>query len=205
MRAADMRDRGLKYQPGSADEVLGRVLAGRHGLRVRAEEQYEIAAAMRMAAEFGFRFVLEGGDESWRLAEELGKAGFPVVLGPIRAPESAGGGGRFRRSQPKTRDATAAILAQAKVPLALSAGDQDGEYGLARQGTHARRHGLGLKETLAAVTSRPADLLGLGKRIGRVAVGFDADILLWTGEPFAATSAIDMVMIDGARVRGRSF
>ncbi|MCB9833008.1 MAG: amidohydrolase family protein [Planctomycetes bacterium] len=202
MRSADLIARGLKPRRGSAEEVLVDVLAGKKGLRLRAGQQYEIAAGLRMGQEFGFGFVLEGGAEAWRLTEELAGAKIPVILDPQRRQEE---GGRGRRGAALERDASAAALAKAGVVLALSAGAGEGEYGLARQASHARRHGLDFAATLAAVTTTPARLLGLEQRIGRIAPGYDADLVIWTGEPFAATSGIDMVLVDGNRVRGKSY
>lgn len=43
----------------------------------------------------------------------------------------------------------------------------------------AYRNGLPYHAALAAVTTAPAELLGLGERIGKIQKGFDADLVLY--------------------------
>lgn len=43
----------------------------------------------------------------------------------------------------------------------------------------AYQNGLPYHAALAGVTSASAELLGMGERIGKVKVGFDADIVIW--------------------------
>jgi hypothetical protein len=62
----------------------------------------------------------------------------------------------------------------------------------------AYENGLPYHAALAGVTSAPADLLGLGDRIGKIKAGFDADIVVWDSDPLAAGAAPVQVWIDGA-------
>lgn len=52
------------------------------------------------------------------------------------------------------------------------------------------------------LTSNPAHTLGLGDRIGRIAEGFNADLVLWSGNPFSIYSRPERVWVDGALVAG---
>src|SRR3546814_16658976 len=45
-------------------------------------------------------------------------------------------------------------------------------------------------------TSKPAKLLGLDKRIGTIAPGYQADEVLWSGDPFSVYSRADLGLID---------
>lgn len=57
--------------------------------------------------------------------------------------------------------------------------------------------GLPYHAALAGVTSAPAELLGLGQRLGKVKPGFDADLALWDSDPLSVGAAPVQVWIDG--------
>jgi imidazolonepropionase-like amidohydrolase len=48
------------------------------------------------------------------------------------------------------------------------------------------------------ITSNSAKMLGLGDRIGTLAAGYNADLVLWSGNPFSIYTKADVVIIDGA-------
>jgi imidazolonepropionase-like amidohydrolase len=62
----------------------------------------------------------------------------------------------------------------------------------------AYRFGLPYHAALAGVTTAPAELLGLGKRVGKIKEGFDADIVVWDSDPLSVAAAPVQVWIDGA-------
>ncbi|KAK1450498.1 amidohydrolase [Colletotrichum melonis] len=62
----------------------------------------------------------------------------------------------------------------------------------------AYRYGLPYHAALSGVTSAPAELLGLGQRIGKIKPGFDADIAVWDSDPLSVGAAPVQVWIDGA-------
>jgi imidazolonepropionase-like amidohydrolase len=59
--------------------------------------------------------------------------------------------------------------------------------------------GLSRSDALAAVTTIPARQLGLGDRLGEIAAGRIANLVVETGEPFAAGSRVSEIWIDGKR------
>ncbi|KAI0179800.1 amidohydrolase [Hypoxylon sp. FL1284] len=58
-------------------------------------------------------------------------------------------------------------------------------------------YGLPYHAALAAVTTAPAERLGLGERIGKVKPGFDADVVVWDSDPLSVGAAPVQVWIDG--------
>ncbi len=68
----------------------------------------------------------------------------------------------------------------------------------------AARQGLSLAAAQQAVTTTPAELLGLSERIGSLKAGCDADFVVTTGHPLMLTSRITGVFIDGERVWSES-
>ncbi len=61
--------------------------------------------------------------------------------------------------------------------------------------------GMSGAEALHAVTARAAEVIGLGHRKGRIAAGYDADILAVSGDPVAEPAAIHRLLT--VYVRGR--
>jgi imidazolonepropionase-like amidohydrolase len=59
--------------------------------------------------------------------------------------------------------------------------------------------GLSREDALAAVTTIPARQLGLGDRLGTIEPGKIANLVVATGEPFAAATRVTEIWIDGKR------
>ena len=60
--------------------------------------------------------------------------------------------------------------------------------------------GLPWDEALRAITLAPAEVLGIGGEVGSLAVGRDANVVVWSGDPFEFGSVAEHVF-----VRGRTF
>ena len=205
---AEARAAGKDVPQDVHREVLAEVLAGKRALRILAVKQFQLSAALRLAEEFGVRPVLENCVEAWRVLDALKKQKASVVMGPVipQPPSITPRSRFFRRPQPPRMNPLAVKkVLEAGIPLALTAGSGDGEKGLIRQAEYALRHGAGRLEVLKAVTSTPAGILGVGNRVGLIKPGFDADLILWTGEPFEATSRVGRVWINGVAIPGKAF
>ncbi len=58
--------------------------------------------------------------------------------------------------------------------------------------------GLPEKVALAGLTTSPALLLGAERHLGRIEVGYDADLVLWTAPPFTKKARPRLTVVDGA-------
>jgi imidazolonepropionase-like amidohydrolase len=186
---------GADTADDEALDVLQEVVEGRVPLRIQARLQRDILAALRLAEEFQLRFTLEEATEAYRCLDEIKAAGVPVIFGPIYS-EPAG----IRRSSgegDESRYFTFDALLKQGIPTALSAQEFREEDGLARQAMFAQRFGVSFDDALRAVTQTPAQLIGMDKELGTVEVGKRADLVLWSGEPFAATTRPLVVLVDG--------
>ena len=178
-----------------AMETLVAVITGKVPFRIQARQYNDIWAAIRLCNEFGIDFVLEEATEAYRCIPELKERNVPVVYGPIFTHARG-----FRSSSGEARRPcinTAGLLRKAGVTVALTAGDQAGEGALPHQAGYAIRGGLPFDDALKAVTSVPAGILGLEKRLGLLKPGMDADLVIWSGTPFAATTQAVTVLING--------
>lgn len=62
--------------------------------------------------------------------------------------------------------------------------------------------GLDRKAAIRAITMHPAGFLGLGDRVGTLAEGKRANLVVFSGDPFQPGTKIDGVMLDGRFVTG---
>jgi imidazolonepropionase-like amidohydrolase len=138
--------------------------------------------------------VIDAAAEAWKEPQLLVRSHASVVLPPF-PEEGRTDDGAFMAWN------TAALLVAQGVPVALSAhGDSSPAGRLAMQAGYAMQGGLEFEQALAAVTINPARMLGVEARVGSLEVGKDADLVLWNGEPFQATSRVIGVIVDGALV-----
>ena len=91
-------------------------------------------------------------------------------------------------------------LAQAGVPFAIQTGSNLGAKALVHEALFAVRNGLDRDSALAAITATPAQILGVADRIGTLAPGRDADVVVWSGDPFDPTTAARHVFVGGEEV-----
>ena len=105
---------------------------------------------------------------------------------------------------PNSRDKmnVPAIAAERKLPFVLSFGTRTEESQLAPTFALAMLAKTGLSEDSAmkSVTLGPAEFLGLEKTIGSIEVGKVANLILFDGSPFEATTAINNVFLEGRPV-----
>jgi imidazolonepropionase-like amidohydrolase len=192
--AAARRDDERAF-PGS-DQLIS-VLEGRRPFMVQTWATQDIRTAIYLKEEIereglgSPKLILDAAAEAWREPEMLVRSGASVVL-PPHALNGRTTDGAFMTLE------LAATLEELGVTFALSAhGSGDDATNLGRQAGFAMRGGLSFESALAAVTSTPAKMLGIDDRVGTLEAGKDADLVLWSGKPFEATSAVIGVIVDG--------
>lgn len=141
-----------------------------------------------LTAEQGLRVIPLGPGRADRAAEELRRAGLPVLLG---AP--------FVVEEERTRVNIPRRTSELGLRLAFRSGAATGAGGLISQVTFAVTQGWSREEALAALTSRAAELLGVEDRVGSLEVGKDADLVFLSGEPLAPGTRVTRVIVEGAQ------
>lgn len=172
-------------------EVLARYLAGGR-MAFAVDSAPDIRHVVAYATEHGVKPVIIGGAQAPQVAQMLAQGKVPVVLEPLlNLP------GQFNQIGATLENA--ARLHRAGVPIMFthfSAGTNTAHK--VRQGAGvAVAHGLPWEAALAALTSTPADVFGLGAGAGRIAPGSPADLVLWSGDPLEVTSFAEQVWIGG--------
>lgn len=172
-------------------EALIPVVQGRMPVIADVHRASDIRAVLKLARDEGIKVILDGAEEGWMVAGEIAKAGAPVLLNPTNdRPESY-------EMLAATMD-NAARLQAAGVTVALES--EGGDY-RARETRYdagnAVAHGMPYAAALAAVTINPARIFGVADRTGSLEPGKDADLVIWTGDPFEPLSQATAVFIHG--------
>lgn len=179
-------------------EAMIPVVDGRLPLMVNADQASDIDAVLRLARETNVKVIIVGGAESWMLADRLAAANVPVVVGSMNnIPQSFSTLGQ-RQDAP-------ALLQKAGARVVLIANGSGGEEvfnvrNLKYDAGVAVAYGLTWDQALAAITLRPAEMLGVANRIGSLQPGRDANIVVWSGDPFEFTTRVEHVLIRGKEV-----
>lgn len=140
------------------------------------------------------RFIIHGGAEAWQVADELARARIPVLIDPLaNLPD------RFERLSARLDNAALLQRAGVRIAIAPAPGTVDAQQArLALQlAGNAVANGLPWDAAFAAVTSGPADVFGVGDRLGRLTRGYLADVVIWDGDPLEVMSAPTAVFIEG--------
>jgi imidazolonepropionase-like amidohydrolase len=137
------------------------------------------------------KVILDGAQEAWMVAPEIAAAGVPVLLNPLDdRPESY-------EELASTMD-NAGRLAAAGVTVALESTGGSARVRETRYGAgNAVSHGMAYGAALAAITINPAKIFGVADRTGSLEPGKDADLVVWTGDPFEPLSQATAVFIHG--------
>ncbi len=189
-RVAYNTARRREYARGRLDlEALQPVLRGEVPLAIQAHRASDLLAAMRVAEEFKLRLVLMGAAEGWMVAEEIAKRKVPVVVKPLtNLPEFEMLGATLEN---------AARLSAAGVNVSLATFDTQNARNLRQEAGNAIAYGLSPDRALEAVTLAPARAWGVADRLGSIEAGKEADLVIWSGDPFELTTTVEAVFIRG--------
>ena len=178
------------YSRGRLDlEALKPVILGEIPIAIEANRASDLLAAIRLADEFKLKLVLMGAAEGWTIAGELARRNIPVVIKPLTNIPSFDALGATLEN--------AARLQKAGVALVLSSFDTHNARNLRQEAGNAISYGLDRDAALRAVTLTPARTWGVADRTGSLEVGKDADLVVWSGDPFELTTAAEHVFIRG--------
>ena len=175
-------------------DALRPVVTGRLPAHFHAHRADDIATAVRLSKEFGLDCAVVHGTEGRRIADFLAREGVPVITGPFLTD----------RSKPELQNLTmenTAILARAGVQVAICTDHPETPIALLPFcAAMAARAGMDEEDALAAITINAACICGVGNRLGSLAPGKDADVVVMDGHPFHWRTRVTHVLIDGQEV-----
>ena len=178
-------------------EILASALDDKIPVRLNVRRAINIRTALKLAEEYDFQLVLDECTEGYKVAEEIAQKQVPVVLGPFYYYPGSSGQSREGR---EVNWNNAGILTKAGVKVALTSGAQAQSIDLLTAAAFAVRHGMPHDEALKAITTTPAEILGVADKVGTLEKGKDADILILSGDPLKVTTRIENVILNGKTV-----
>jgi imidazolonepropionase-like amidohydrolase len=192
-RKRDIPDAEKRPDRDLRREIFAAVLAGKLPLLVTVNRATDIDAALRVAAEFDIRIVLDSAAEAYLASDRIKAAGVPVIIHPTMRRAGMG-------ETENIGFETAAKLRAAGIPVALQSGYEryvPKTRVALFEAALAAAHGLSTEEALATITIDAATILGVADRVGSLQPGRDADVAVFDGDPFEYTSHCTAVVIDG--------
>ena len=178
-------------------EALQPVLAGELPVVIHADELIAIQAAVAFADQEKVKVILHGGYDAPRCASLLKKHNIPVVVaGVYRVPRRRGDDYDASYSLP-------ARLHEAGIKFCISSAGRFGASNVRNLPYHAATaaaYGLPAAEALRSITLSPAEILGGEARVGSLAAGKDATLIVTTGDPLETPTQVTAAYIQGRQV-----
>jgi imidazolonepropionase-like amidohydrolase len=177
------------------------VLRGEVRLLIHVEGANDILNLIGLSKEFpAIKMVFVGVSEGWRVGPQIAQAGIPVIASALNdLPASFEMVGATQSNIGRMKDAGV------KVAIGMI-NDRDSHqlrYSTQYAGNLVSLErvpgatGLSWDEAFAAISSVPADIMGVGDRLGSLKSGKAADVVVWDGDPLELSSAPVTVIIDG--------
>jgi imidazolonepropionase-like amidohydrolase len=189
-----------KSEAAAKREPVVRLLKGALPALLYCPTASDVLKGLELAETYKFKAVLVLGRDGWRAADEVAKRKMDVVLAPELAYWETD---EEKHEEVRRLGAPAFVKAGLRVALQTDASAYGSGY-LWHQAATAVKFGVPRAEALKAVTLWPAEILGLGARLGSLEKGKDANLVVMTGDPLDIQSWVDRVLIEGQTAYDRS-
>jgi imidazolonepropionase-like amidohydrolase len=188
--------------PNTDLEALIPVIEGKLSLMIDADSVAEIDAALALARDYKLQIMISGGAEAWLSADRLAAAHVPVLTGAMNNIP-----GSFATLN--QRQENAAMLRRAGVKVVLVGNDDNDEShfnarNIKYEAGNAVAYGMNYDDALRAITLTPAELFGLSDHVGSLQAGRDANVVVWSGDPFEFSTRVEHVFIKGREIKEKS-
>lgn len=197
--SSDRRSRDVLLSRFDAAALVP-VLQGRQILMVHVERASDILQAIALRREFpALRMVFVGASEGWTVAREIAAARIPVIASALNDLPSS-----FEQLAATQSNVARMKAAGVDVSIGMINDNEARQVRLATQyagnlvavGRLPGGTPMSWGEAFAAISSGPAEALGLGGQLGSLRAGRRADVVIWDGDPLESANPT-MVMIDG--------
>ncbi len=200
------RDRVARPERNEALEVLQSYVGDGLPMMIDAPDEQYFLRANQVASEFGVNLIVRGSGHEYRRLEAIHATGRAVIV-PVDFPKA-----------PDVRTAEAAATAslesllhwdlapenpgrleKARVRFAFTSHGLKDKGTLLAQVRKAVHRALSVEGALAALTTTPAEMLGVSQRLGTLEVGYAANFVVTDGDLFAERTKVLETWVDGRR------
>lgn len=188
-KSKQSNDSSEAKEPTRKEQVMFALLAGEKPLLAHADRASDILALLRLKQEYKLDLVLVGASDAVLVRDQIAKAKVVVMISALA-------------NLPTNFDslhnslANVAKLNQAGVKVIITnSGESHNINQLRFDAGVAVANGLDKTTALAAITANVADTFKLNS--GRITVGKDADLVLWSNDPFEISTKVDAMWING--------
>jgi imidazolonepropionase-like amidohydrolase len=193
------------YDAGNSRELSARrsdleamipVVEGRLPLVVSVDRAADIEMALDLGRELNLKLVILGGAEAWKVAPRLAADKVPVLTGALDNIPSS-----FARLG--SRQENAGLLGMVGVPLIIvnGPGEAFNVRNIRQEAGNAVAYGLPWDAALRAVTLTVAEQFGIADQVGSLQTGRDANLVVWSGDPFEFATIAEHVFVRGQSVK----
>ncbi|QRV94368.1 carbohydrate esterase family 9 protein [Ceratobasidium sp. AG-Ba] len=176
-------------------EVLVDVLRGRVKVNIHCYEAVDFDGIVRLTNEFKFPVAAFHHAHEAYLVPDLikktwGKVKPAVALFATNA--------RYKREAYRGSEFAPKILHENDFKIIMKSDHPvlNSRY-LLYEAAQAHYYGLPAGPALSAVTTTPAEVAGFGHRLGKLKVGYDADVAIWDSHPLTLGATPQQLYIDG--------
>ncbi|KNY27143.1 amidohydrolase [Pseudobacteroides cellulosolvens] len=178
-------------------EALLKLINKEVPLKAHAHRADDILTAIRIAKEFDIRITIEHCTEGYMIKDLLLEEGVKACLGPLLTDRSKI---ELRNQNIKSP----AILSNAGVEVAITTDHPCVPIQhLSLSAAMAVKAGMDGKKALQSITINAAKITGIDDRVGSLAVGKDADIVIFDGNPLDLMTKVLITIINGKLVYER--
>jgi len=199
---ASFADRGKDALLTRADaEALAAVVQGKVPLLVHVERASDILVLLQLKRETpGLKLVLVGATEGWTVAKEIAAAGVPVLANALNDLPAS-----FEQLVATQSNIGRMQAAGVLVGVGTINDDEARQARLEKQFAGnlvaltrvPGATGLSWDAAFAAISSKPAEAMGMGDAFGSLKAGRAGDVVVWDGDPLEIGSAPVKLYVDG--------
>ncbi len=194
-RADEPFEPNVRFGQSLLLEAMVPAIRGEMPMLFRARRERDIRTILMVQDSFPeIRPVIVGGDQAFRVAEELARRKIPVIVGSGLSPT-------MDRDDPVSAGwRNAGILDAAGVKIAFATNDAADVRNLPYHAARSVAYGLSPEAAIRALTLGAAEILGVDDRMGSLEVGKRADLIVTDGDPLQIITHVDRAFIDGVEI-----